>query len=62
MVLNANKTDAMHNHLPPSERRILPNVLCDITQTAQRNVSITPKELQKWVGMNYGVIIGSGQH
>ena len=53
VVLNADKTDAMHNHHPPSEWRIPPNVLSDITRTAQRNFSVTPKEVQKGVGMNY---------
>ena len=53
VVLNADKTDAMHNHHPPLEWRIPPNVLSDITRTAQRNFSVTPKEVQKGVGMNY---------
>ena len=34
VVLNADKTDAMHNHRPPSEWRIPPKVLFDITQIA----------------------------
>jgi len=43
----------LHNHLPPSEWKIAPNVLCDIKKSAQRNINITPKEVQNGAGMDY---------
>jgi len=41
----------LHNHTAPAEWKIDPNVLEDISNTAIKNTSITPKELQKGKGM-----------
>ena len=53
--LNSEKKNRMHNHYYslPSEWKILPKVLEDITQIAQNNSRVTPKELQNRVGMSY---------
>ena len=53
VVLNAEKKDGVHNHPLPSEWKISPKVLEDITQMAQNNSRVTPKELQNGVGMSY---------
>ena len=50
---NADKNGSIHNHNPPPEWKIAPNVLRDITQAAQRNIRVTPKEVQNGVGMDY---------
>ena len=50
---NADKNGSIHNHNPPPEWKIGPNVLRDITQAAQRNIRVTPKEVQNGVGMDY---------
>jgi len=52
-VLNAEKQSEVHNHPLPSEWKISPKVLEDITITAQNNSRVTPKELQNSVGMSY---------
>ena len=43
----------MHNHPPPSEWKISPRVLDDISNAVSRNSYITPKEIQKGLGMDY---------
>ena len=43
----------MHNHPPPSEWKISPKVLSDITNVVSNNTHLTPKEVQKGVGMGY---------
>jgi len=43
----------MHNHLPPSEWKITPKVLSDISNAISRNSQLTPKQIQKGLGMNY---------
>ena len=53
VAINAEKKDEIHNHPLPSEWKILPKVLEDITLMAQNNSRITPKELQNGVGMSY---------
>ena len=52
VVLNAEQNGPMHNHHSPAEWKIAPNVLSEITQVAQRNMRVTPKEVQNGVGMN----------
>ena len=52
-MLNAEQTGPIHNHSSPPEWKIPPNVLRDITNVAQRNMRITPKEVQNGVGMEY---------
>ena len=53
VVLNAEQTGSIHNHSSPPEWKIPPNVLCNITNVAQRKMRITPKEVQNGVGMEY---------
>ena len=43
----------MHNHPPPSEWKISPRVLNDISNAVSRNSHITPKEVQKGLEMDY---------
>jgi len=52
VVLNAEQKGPLHNHDSPAEWRIAPNILREITEVAQRNMRITPKEVQNGVGMN----------
>ena len=51
--LNAEGKGKLHNHAAPAEWKIPPNVLEDISNTALKNASITPKEVQKGKGMSY---------
>ena len=53
VILNAEQTGPIHNHSSPPEWKIPPNVLRDITNVAQKNMRITPKEVQNGVGMEY---------
>ena len=53
VAINAENRVPLHNHLPPSEWKIAPNVLRDITKAAQRSTNITPKEVQNGAGMDY---------
>lgn len=53
MVLNSLNNSQMHNHLPPSEWKISPKVLNDISNVVTRNSQLTPKEIQKGLGMDY---------
>ena len=53
MVLNSQSSLQMHNHPPPSEWKISPRVLNDISNAVSRNSHITPKEIQKGLGMDY---------
>ena len=43
----------MHNNSPPSEWKVCPRVLLDISNAVFLNISVTPKELQNGVGMQY---------
>ena len=42
----------MHYHPPPSEWKVWPRVLLDISNAVSRSISVTPK-IQKGVGMLY---------
>ena len=53
VVFNAEKNDYIHNHPPPSEWKISPVVLQDITNMAKSNIKVTPKDMQKGIGLNY---------
>ena len=55
IALNVESTlnSLIHNHLPPSEWKISPKVLSDITTLISQNSQLTPKEVQKGVGMGY---------
>ena len=53
VALNTGSGSSIHNHPAPSEWRVPPKVLCDISNAVSRNTSISPKELQKGVGMDY---------
>ena len=53
VVFNAEKNDYIHNHPPPSEWKISPVVLQDNTNMAKSNIKITPKDMQKGIGLNY---------
>jgi len=53
MVLNSQSDSQMHNHPPPSEWKIVSNVLSDVSNVITRNSQLTPKEIQKGLGMNY---------
>ena len=53
VAINAENKVPLHNHLPPSEWKIAPNVLCDLKKSAQRNINVTPKEVQNGAGMDY---------
>lgn len=52
VAINTDSSGGIHNH-PPSEWKIVPKVLSDISNAVSRNPSISPKELQKGVGMEY---------
>ena len=51
IALNTGKGSSIHNHSLPSEWRVSPKVLTDIS--VSQNTLITPEELQKSIGMNY---------
>ena len=53
MVLNSQSSLQIHNHPPPSEWKISPRVLNDISNAVSRNSHITPKEVQKGLEMDY---------
>ncbi|MCY3928218.1 MAG: hypothetical protein OXG81_08075, partial [Acidobacteria bacterium] len=55
VTLNADKNnaDSIHNHSLPSEWKLPPHVVKDIEELAKRNMSISPKEVQKGTGMGY---------
>jgi len=53
IALNSGSSGGIHNHPPPSEWKVLPKVLSDISNAISRNTSISPKELQKGCGMDY---------
>jgi len=53
IALNTEGKGKLHNHAVPAEWKIPPNVLKDICNTAMKNASITPKEIQKGMGMSY---------
>ena len=51
--MNTGSGSSMHNHSPPSEWKVCPRVLLDISNAVSRSILVTPKELQKGVGMQY---------
>ena len=53
VTLNADKNNvgSIHNHSRPSEWKLTPHVVKGIEELAKRNMSITPKEVQKGTGM-----------
>jgi len=53
VALNCEKGQTIHNHSPPSEWKILPHVLQDITQTVCRNIHVTAKDIQNGRGLDY---------
>ena len=53
IALNAGNKGHLHNHDPPAEWRILPNVIKDISNTVTLNSHLAPKEIQKGSGMTY---------
>ena len=53
IAINSEGKGKLHNHAAPAEWKIPPNVLEDISNTAMKNASITPKEVQKGKGMSY---------
>lgn len=53
MALNAGNKEHLHNHDPPAEWRILPNVVKDMCHTVTLNSHLAPKEIQKGSGMSY---------
>lgn len=53
IALNTGSGSSIHNHPSPSKWRVSPKVLSDISNAVSRNTSISPKELQKGVGMDY---------
>ena len=50
VVFNDEKNDYIHNHPPPSEWKISPIVLQDITNMAKSNIKVTPKDMHKILG------------
>lgn len=56
IALNTDDSAEMHNHPPPSEWKISPKVNADITNAVSKNTQLTPKEIQKGVGMGYRLI------
>ena len=52
VALNTGSGSTIHNHSPPSEWKLCPRVLADISNAVSRNISVIPK-LQKGVGMQY---------
>jgi len=53
VALSCEKGQSIHNHSPPSEWKILPHVLQDITQALCCNIHVTPKEIQNGQGLDY---------
>ena len=51
--MNTGSGSSMHNHSPPSQWKVSPIVLMDISNAVSHSISATPKELQKGVGMQY---------
>ena len=51
VTMNTGTGSTMQNHDLPSERKIAPRVLADISNAVSQNPSITPKELQKGIEM-----------
>ena len=61
IALNTGNGNSIHNHSLPSEWKVSPKVLTDISNAVTQNTSISPKELQKGVGMNYRPMEASSQ-
>jgi len=53
IAINTESSGKMHNHMAPSEWKISPKVLSDISNIVSKNTTLTPKDLQKGVGMDY---------
>ena len=52
VALSHEKKENFHNHPLPSEWKIPPHLLQEIQQTAMKNIHISPKDIQKGVGMD----------
>ena len=46
VALSCEKSQTIHNHLSPSEWKILPHVLQDITQAVHCNIHVILKDIQ----------------
>jgi len=55
ITLNTDGSSEMHNHSNPLNGK----VLSDITNVVSKNTQLTPKEIQKGVGMGYCHVTGS---
>ena len=53
IALNTETSGKMHNHMAPSEWKISPKVLSDISNVVSKNTTLTPKDVQKGIGMDY---------
>ena len=53
VALSCEKSQKIHNHSPPSEWKILPHVIQDITQAISRNIHASPKDIQNGRGLDY---------
>ena len=53
VALSCEKSQNIHNHLPPPEWKILPHALQDITQAVRCNIHVTPKDIQNGRGLDY---------
>ena len=57
MAINTESSGNMHCHKAPSEWKMSPKVLCDISNVVSKNATLTPKDLQKSVGMDYRLML-----
>ena len=53
IAINTETSGKMHNHMAPSEWKISPRILSDISNVVSKNTTLTPKDLQKGIGMDY---------
>lgn len=53
IALNTETSGKMHYHMAPSEWKISPKVLSDISNVASKNTTLTPKDVQKGIEMHY---------
>ena len=59
IAINTETSGKMHNHMAPSEWKISPKILSDISNVVSKNTTLTPKDLQKGIGMDYRPIEAS---
>ena len=52
VALSHAKQESFHNHPLPSEWEIPPQLLQEIQQTVLKNVHVSPKDIQKGVGID----------